>query len=469
MAATNWDENATEKFQALDKYKKAAALNKELLADNLANVFALSIANVPDREKEFTSAKTHYFNSPSATVIDTPELSLYKHGNPIKCISVNDSGQFVAADTTNKHFVRKPDRSIHCFSTSGPQIKMVKMHEIDNMASYASRAQMKTFNAATDEVDSMTPFNNAKKIFFAPNGKWILLKDYSNKIFLNHNPTRREWQLTRLGKNPTCLASDENGSVGLIGTTDNLFYLTIINGICDGGEIDATQPIPNVDCVDVTPDGQFGLATNDQGFCRISLKENNYPFIGEFTSNLTSARISNCGQFIITGDSQGAIILYKVIDNKITGQSALDHLCATGKITCLALSPDNKTIAAGSSTGLLVASCKKTYDEFQKLSPLQLTALLRLTQLGAKQLDTPLIKKKFAELRSPQKTEYLKRNANHPIVLAHEDAFLCSICSENIVDASTSCNHEFCSTCLQSWQAKDSTCPTCRAPLNMPK
>lgn len=469
LMADKWTDSTTQKFKVLDTYKKAEELKKELLADNLDILFQLATIKVSDEKEKFESTKTNYYNAPSITITNTPELSLYKHSNPIKCVSVNNNGQFVAADSANKHFVRKPDRSIYFFATSGPQIKMVRMHEIENMVSSASKWHIKIFHAITDEIDSSTLFNDTKKIFFTSDGSWSLFKNYSNGIFLTHNASQRTWDLrNRDIENPTCLAFEENNCNGLIGTSDDLFCVTIADDKCQSRRVNTKRPIPNIDCVDVTPDGRFGLATNYQGFCRISLREKDYPRIGKFDDGITAARISSCGQLIITGYRDGSIIFYKVINNEIHMQSRLGNLLETNKITSLALSPDNKTLAAGSQNGLVVASCKNTYIELEKLSPAQLAAFLRLGLFGVAQLDNPLIKQKFVTLQTPTKYEYLKAKKIAEDEKHGED-FLCPICSEKIINTSTSCNHGFCDSCLQSWQAQNATCPTCRAPLPQPK
>jgi hypothetical protein len=48
-----------------------------------------------------------------------------------------------------------------------------------------------------------------------------------------------------------------------------------------------------------------------------------------------------------------------------------------------------------------------------------------------------------------------------------ESELTCSICAEIILNpTTTSCGHSFCYDCLEEWEDRNPTCPTCRAPLD---
>jgi len=42
----------------------------------------------------------------------------------------------------------------------------------------------------------------------------------------------------------------------------------------------------------------------------------------------------------------------------------------------------------------------------------------------------------------------------------------CVICMENMAEIVLSCTHSFCSSCLEGWKKKSSTCPLCRVPFD---
>jgi hypothetical protein len=48
-----------------------------------------------------------------------------------------------------------------------------------------------------------------------------------------------------------------------------------------------------------------------------------------------------------------------------------------------------------------------------------------------------------------------------------ESELICSICTEVLLNpTTTSCGHSFCYDCLEEWEDRNPTCPTCRAPID---
>lgn len=461
LMAKEWSPDTTAKFKVLDAYKKSEELKKELLTENLDACYNLALFDKAVEEEKFTSAKVDYFNPPQVTIANLQELSIYKLANPAKSISANNGGQFICSDTSNKHFIKKTDGKIHYFVTTGRQIESVTMYDIENMVRLSSAIEIQSLNAVTGEQDSRMTFDNPpKKIFFSPRGDWFLSQTHSNKSGLCRSISGQGWALANI-RNPTCIAIDELGQNALIGTTHDLFALKIENMQCNDKPVDK-KPIIDIESVDVTPDGRFGLAVNNLGFCRIALQEVELPRIGECDDTVTIGRITNCGQFLLTGHLNGSVLLHKVEGETINKKVDFFYLRNRGSITCLALSPDNKTIAAGSMQGFFVANCRETYDEMSKASAPGLVTLLHTFNNDYSTIPLA-IKETFLALKNAAKLQVLQAKK------IDDDDLLCPICSERIIETLTSCNHEFCVNCLSNWKKNKNTCPTCRASLSVEK
>lgn len=480
LLETEWNASTAAKFNALDKYKRSEDLKDELLKTELGALFDLS-ANNNSLDPELVKAtKTNYHSAPLVTLLKTP--TVLKANNSIKTISMNYNGTVIAlTDNSNTlHIISDNEEakgqqvavgSAHPSKiiNLGPgSICSIKVLGVANLLRVTLENTVFLLHLDTDTLSNSRCRPYTKKLHFSANGNWYIYKKINNEVCIeNHlgNESYKVWN------DLECIAMNENEQEWLFGTVSNLYRGTKIDCNFSFQPI-SESPIENIDCVDVTPDGRFGLAVNNFGVCRIGLKEENFPRIGKIDKTITVGRISSCGNFLITGHVNGEVIIHRVIDDVINSDAAhkktlvidtkLSHLSELMPVTCLALSGDNKTIAAGSRVGVLIASIKNVTDEFKKFSCSQLTAFLRVIRNGTDQLSNVPIKDKLAEIRIPKKLELIKHlDAKDET----NEGFACPICKEIIVNRLTPCNHEFCNVCLQKWMGSNKSCPSCRASL----
>lgn len=465
LMADKWDEATLAKFKALDRYKNSAALKEELLQSNLDALFQLSLGDRESVHAKISLVETNYHNKPLAPLLVSAQTSVHQTHNTATSLSLNHNGSGLACiDSSNKvHLISNHKLAGTCYTGQHP-IETVKILEHDNLVRIMTKYGYVTFDATSSEQEDNIPFIGIKKMLCSPRGNWALFQLDTNQIGVAEIKPRGTTQLLPI-QNPTCLAMDEKGKKGLIGTTSDLYLFSQTNKTITLEKVAKMTDtvIPHTDCVDVTADGKFGLATNNEGICRVELEDPHLSRIGRRDTTITTARITNCGQFLVSGHRNGSVIINKAYVDKIEAATALNYLKDTCTITCLALSGDSKTIAAASMYALFIASCKKLYDEASLIPTSQVASLLHVFKTTQPTIPQE-VKAKFPDLRFAGKLKLLKEKG-----IDHEE-FLCPICSEKTADILTSCGHEFCGDCLTSWQKEKEaqTCPICRAPLNTP-
>jgi WD40 repeat protein len=222
--------------------------------------------------------------------------------------------------------------------------------------------------------------------------------------------------------------------------------------------VDAPIVPEYIQIIDVHANGKWGLAIHGkQGY--IYNLENGQVTVARTIAlkdkAITTARFSPCGKYLLTGYSNGAFSLYDWQKKNELYLGKSDHT-----ITGVSLSGDGDTIVARSDFGLFLTSCK----EMRALSPL---AKVVLSQLSLEKDNTALFKTKSFQKIVNSFAPELKEKLIAEFGLKEEDASAeeCLICRAEPAVFTTSCNHNFCPTCIARWQVEHSTCPTCRRNL----
>lgn len=461
MQDGKWDAATLEKFKTLDKCKNSEAIKEELLKNKLDVLFELNCSGSKFEKEKFESTQPRPWTAHSKLAFDFPEGECYRFYNTPKFVSINHDGSIIAvSDAANLHYKNPRLKDFLSLCVPGDSIKSVKVLEHNNLLRIAQKEKIEVFNALAPQECKISETSGFKKTIFSPDGNWFLAKDYDNFTHLLKTTTIKPRTISI--ENPQAIAIDEQGKQGLIGTASDLFCVTITDDKVEFERVFGKdpKPIPNITCVDITPDGKFGLAINHFGFARISLSDPNAAFIDSYKSGTTIGRISNNGQIIVTGHKDGAVVINKVLDDNICEMSELNYLKTTGPITCLALSGDNKTLAAGSTVGFFTSSCKDLWKEFENLTPAQIVAFLRIYNAPG-ELDSRAVKKELVTIKSELKSKLLES-----LTPKRKEDIYCAICSERMSDMMTPCYHDFCSQCIQGWKDKGhNSCPTCRESL----
>lgn len=292
------------------------------------------------------------------------------------------------------------------------------------------------------------------------NGKFHVQEGLKNNgdhyVCLENKDENRHFPLPDL-KHVTHFVSDDSLYKALIVTQNKNCHLIKRNGV-ESITFDAMNFVnfaPSfISTVDMTKDGKCILICNEKdGYITKEKVSERIKYNFSCKDVITAAKFTTCGKFLVLAFSTTGFDLYDLKNDVILS------LCnpAEHTMTCLALSGDGDTIAAGSDFGILITSCKalRALPAMAKI----VLSRLELEKDNDELIKTPIFKKIFDKLDPELKQKII---GDFKIEWKKLDISECRICLERPALSITPCNHSFCSECLNNWIKKHKTCPLCR-------
>ena len=464
LIKAQWDENLNVAFKTLNTNKESAAIKEKLLAENKHVLFWLgnqlekevvetALDKIPAINERFT-LKEHHQSSLFFRLFNSVRfIALDNVGNYCACVNVNNELFYIEI---TKPIVQSgtifTGREI-CGIAHLEKPRSILVAKIDGFGIIDCLSQ-------ENKPLSFKPIFKCKKALLSPNGKSLLLENINNEKALVSGLLQKvtEKQINNLN-NQTCLAIDAKEEKGLIGTSEYLLLFTRKENIHEARKCE--KNMQNIFAVDITDSGEYGLAVNNLGFARINLEKEDGN-IEVYSKEITCGRISNCGNYIVTGNANGQIHLYPFpfsTDTRIN----LNPTVNKEVITAVAFSGDGNTIAAGTDESLYIFSCKKAFETLSRAPTSKIAALFRC-YYDKNALKNDAIKQDFKALTLYNKIKLLNRV--NPKDIEDDREFTCEVCLETIVNYTTSCGHELCKPCFEKLLKESPTCPYCRQSLH---
>lgn len=251
-------------------------------------------------------------------------------------------------------------------------------------------------------------------------------------------------------------ASSESGKHMVVGTKTGWLIKLIkdVNGYCYNDCYQLDRDNDSITVLDMSQDGDHILASNGKSFYHI-------PFLYSVSREIkeTSLGKVTCGRLLPTYNNNNQAVLgfesgYVAIWDFNTMLKKFQNLQA----------PIKSVIPMNGALFIMAMNNQCTIlslisNMAKQLSLPQLIMLIKYREYGVKALTLDSFKTVCQDLLKQAESGGIEDKEK-----LLENEFLCSICSEQLIDTQLSCNHSFCTSCITGWLKRENSCPACRAP-----
>lgn len=453
------DEQLETSFKELDAHPQSQLIRQKLVDENKNAWWSMAMNLSENVHKDIN------ISMPVTLKEATNTAQFYRLHSFLRTLDITGSGAPLVSTVSNKIFCINDPKKIESLIIRGEGGDKIAAAKEDNSTGAIRIFKPNTIFTRNKEDGEITGkpiyITNIQKMVVSHDGKWIFATYYNQQPMLTQITEKAVGKNFSFPENTKCIACafDDNDEYGIYATPKEVKTVKV-NGFKLSGR--CISDIADVQSVDITPYGTFGLIASKNTIMRIFPKllfeKASTPCLTINTQHLTNARLSSCGSYAFSTHSNGQISIWNLENNTCIHRVFPDEI-----LTKIALNHSGNSLVFGGQTSLARVTIVSILDKLRTTALSNIATLIRVDNKPGTLKDSIFLKNKFVQMSFPNRKKVLELAA---LTLEQVGLTDCPICYDEIADSTTPCKHIFCGTCLEQQKIKpESTCPFCRAPL----